>query len=147
MISFIEISKWAVISFAIITLIKKANIMRDAEVLCLIVILVTNLGIWVGGYSFIFYITLIPVLINLRLSCFYLSLVAIIAIPLDIIPLLRDVIPMKYSYLSNSIVDVNWTLGIGSLIRPVLNIILLLTLTYEIIIRKSKIKMMYYCLD
>ncbi|MDO9399235.1 MAG: glycosyltransferase 87 family protein [bacterium] len=135
----IETAKWAVLIFSLATLIKKSILMRDAEIFCLLLVLITNLGIWVGGYSLILYIVLIPVFSKLRASSVYFSLVAIIAMPIDIIPLIDDFIGQQNAYLSDSMVDIQWTMGLGSVARPLVNIMLLLILSYEILMRKHKL--------
>jgi large-conductance mechanosensitive channel len=49
-----------------------------------------------------------------------------------VIPLAKETLGEQYSYLTNAIVEVHWTLGMGSVLKPILNFILLATLLYEI---------------
>jgi len=60
------------------------------------------------------------------------------AIPIDIIPLMSNSIGQQNAYLSGSMVDIQWTMGLGSVVRPVANIMLLLILSYEVLMRKHK---------
>jgi hypothetical protein len=138
LISIVEIVKWSVLATSLATLMTKSKEMRDAEIFTLLIVATTNLGVWVGGYTLIFYIALIPVLINLRSSWLYLVLLVLMAMPLDLVPIVGDFIGNQYSHLSGSLVDVQWTFGLGSVVRPVANIILLLLLTSEFFKRKRK---------
>ena len=133
-----ESAKWAVLFISLVTLLKKSLFLRDAEIFCLLLVLITNLGIWVGGYSLLLYIVLIPVLSKLHARWVYFSLLVIIAMPLDIIPLSGESIGEQYSYLADAYVNIDWTLGLGSAIRPVVNLILLLLLSCEFLLREHK---------
>jgi len=135
---FIEVAKWGVLAISLVALFMKSAQIRDAEAFSLLVVVISNLGIWVGGYTLIFYIALIPVLIGMRAKWLYISLLSIIAMPLDIIPLLGDFIGEQYSYLADAFIDIKWTLGLGSVVRPVVNLTLLLLLSCEFIVRKRK---------
>lgn len=138
-INTIEGIKWLILFFALTIIINKSKLMRDTEILSVLIVLITNLGIWVGGYSLLLYGVIIPVVINLRAHWLYVSLLALLAMPLDIVPLMSSFIGQQYSYLSNTQVDVNWTLGLGSIIRPLINITLLLILTSEFYLRKRRV--------
>lgn len=134
----IEVAKWSVLAISLVALFMRSRLMRDAEVLSLLVVAISNLGIWVGGYTFILYIALIPVLIKMRARWLYIGLLSLMAMPLDIVPLLVDNIGEQYSYLVDAYVDIQWTLGLGSVVRPVANLILLMLLSYELLARKYK---------
>jgi hypothetical protein len=134
----VEAAKWGVVAIALIALRAKAAVARDAEIFALLVVLISNLGVWVGGYSLIFYATLLPVFLKMRARVLYVGALALIALPLDIIPLRGDFIGMQYSYLADSRVDIYWTLGLGSLLRPFVNLALLLVLSLEFLNRRVK---------
>ncbi len=136
----IETTKWAVILTSLIVLMKKSAYMLDAEIFCLLVVLISNLGIWVGGYSVISYIAFIPVFIQMRGWRLYSCILTVIAMPIDILPLMNDFIGYQFSYLSNSVVGVDWTMGLGSIIRPSINIFFLLMLAIDFGLRKSREK-------
>lgn len=135
-ISMIEIVKWSLLAISLTTLFVRSSVMRDAEMFTLLVVVISNLGVWVGGYTIILYIALIPVFIQMHARWLYISLLALMAMPFDIIPLMAEPIGVQYSYLSDAYISINWTLGFGSVIRPVLNILLLLTLVCEFLTRK-----------
>ena len=135
-----EIVKWGVLATSLVALIKRSMVMRDAEIFTLLVVCITNLGIWVGGYTLIYYIAIIPILIKMRVNWLYVVLLSILAMPLDIIPLIGNSVGNQHSYLSGTTVNVRWTLGLGSLVRPVVNIILLTLLSCEFLKRNQKIQ-------
>ena len=45
--------------------------------------------------------------------------------PLDMFQIYTDILPYRYSYLYGGYTEINYTLGAGSLIRPILNYLLL----------------------
>jgi len=134
----IESAKWSILAISLAILFVRSRLMRDAEVLSLLVVVISNLGIWVGGYTFILYITLIPVVIKMRTKGLYICLLSLMAIPLDIIPLFGNFIGTQYSYLAAEHINIWWTMGLGSVVRPVANLILLILLSREFIVRKHK---------
>lgn len=133
----IETIKWGVITIALAALFLKSKQLRDSEIFTLLVVAICNLGIWVGGYTFILYITLIPILIRMRAKWLYISLLSLIAMPLDIIPIIGGFIGEQFSYLAAAPINIWWTLGLGSFIRPIANLILLLLLSREFFARKN----------
>lgn len=133
----IEAAKWSVLAIALIALFTKSKLIRDAEIFALLSVVISNLGIWVGGYTFILYVALIPILIKMNARWLYIGLISLMAIPLDIIPLLGDFIGRQYSYLANQRIEIFWTMGLGSVIRPIANLILLLSLSYEFLAKRN----------
>lgn len=133
----IELVKWSVIAASLAIIFMRANVLKDMEILSLCVVIISNMGISAGGYTLVLYIPLIPVFTKMRKSFIYISLLFIIACPLDIIPLSSQNIGEQYSYIGDVVVDVNWTLGLGSVVRPLANILLLSVLFYEFLWRKT----------
>lgn len=134
----IEAAKWGVLAGSLAVLFLRSTLMRDAEIFSLLAVAISNLGVWVGGYTFILYIALIPVLIKMRARWLYIGLLSLMAVPLDIIPLADEFIEGRYSYLADAYVNIQWTLGLGSMVRPTANLIFLLLLSCEFIARKHK---------
>lgn len=134
----IEAAKWCVLALSLSLLFLRSRLIRDAEALSLLIVFISNLGIWVGGYTYIFYIALIPIFMKMRARWLYVGLLSLMAIPLDVIPLMSDFIGEQYTYFADAYIDIHWTLGLGSVIRPVANLILLALLSYEFIGRKHK---------
>lgn len=124
--------KWIVISWIFVALYNYQNRLSDTQIFAILLVVISNLGIWVGGWTFIFYITLLPVFLTMRLRNVYCFILVLLFAPLDFIPLSKQTIGEQYSYLTNSIVEVHWTLGFGSVLKPILNFILMVTLLYEI---------------
>lgn len=140
LISSLDTLKWMSLSASLAVITMKSHLIRDAEILALLVIIVSNLGILVGGYTMVFYIALIPVFLKMNSRPILLGLVALIYAPVDLVPLMKESIGIQYSYLSDSYVHVDWTLGLGAFIRPILNLILLLTVSFEFFRRSSDFK-------
>ncbi|TCD46863.1 hypothetical protein [Chlorobium sp. N1] len=104
----------------------------DDLMLVVLVVVITNLSYTTGGYSLILYFPLIAVFGRLRYARIYLLLLLFLVSPVDIIPLAHSYIGEQYSYLCGRTVGIDWTLGAGALIRPVLNYFLLLLVTVEV---------------
>ena len=132
----IEFFKWSVIIMSLVFLIKKSDVMRDEEIFTLLTLVITNLGIWVGGYTLIYYTALIPVFIKMRGHMIYMAFLSLMVMPLDMIPLIGESIGNQYSFLFSSTVYVDWTLGVGSMVRPIINIALPMILCYEFLTRR-----------
>lgn len=123
---------WFVIAWVFAALFNNNNRLGDNQIFAILLVTITNLGVWVGGYSLIFYITLLPVFLTMRFRNEYCVILALLFAPLDIILLSREAMGEQYSYLTDALVDVQWTLGVGSIFKPILNFILMATLLYEI---------------
>jgi hypothetical protein len=95
-------------------------------------IAITNLGVWVGGYSFILYVCLIPILCRLTYSKIYLACVFLIFMPIDVITLFSESLGNRYSYLSDATVPVNFQVSLAAFLRPIVNFCLLLTISFDI---------------
>lgn len=121
-----------VLAWVLVAIYNKQNRLTDAQIFTILLIVVTNLGAWIGGWSLIFYITLLPVFLTMRFRNIYFYILILLSIPLDIIPLAKETIGEQYSYLTDSMVIVHWTLGMGSVLKPILNFLLIVTLLYEI---------------
>jgi hypothetical protein len=129
----IELSKWLIFIMVLSVLFRVQKKINDAQCIGIIVVLISNLGTWVGGYTLILYFTLIPIFWAMRFKWAYLCILGLIFSSLNIYPLVADMnIGTQYSYLSDTFVAVNWSLDINNVIKPILNIFLLLLLTYEI---------------
>lgn len=137
----IDAAKWGIVGFAFAVLNERSSAMRDAEVLAVIVVLISNVGVSVGGYSFIFYGALVPIFLNMRARPLYLIALVLIATPLDMVSLRGDFLGVQYPFLSDFRTDVYWTLGLGSVLRPLVNLVLLALLSFEFLKRQVKTPM------
>lgn len=123
------------------TIIRFRNELCSKELICLLIIGLTNFFYQIGGYSIIFYFIIIPYLYkNYR---FLLYFIIPLFLPLDIVPVFSDIILYKYSYLYNGYTDINYSLGVGALIRPILNYLLLFFMCISIIERFTNINLPY----
>lgn len=128
----ISVIKWFVLAWVFVALYKNHNRLTDVQILAVLLVVITNLGTWVGGYTLIFYITLLPVFLSMRFRNVYLAILLLLFAPLDVIPFAKETLGEQYSFLTNAIVEVHWTLGMGSVIKPILNFTLMVTLLYEV---------------
>ena len=125
----IEISKYILILISLAILLLRHKIITDNEVIVILLVIITNIGISVGGYSLIFYVVIIPLLTKMRFTWINLSVVAMIFFPLDFLSVISETLDPQAAYLSDSLVLIDWKLGIGSLIKPALNMVLLFSLS------------------
>jgi hypothetical protein len=133
----IELVKWIALMFSLGVLFLRSNQIHDTEVLLLLVVIISNLGIWVGGYTLILYVSLIPVFSKMRWRDLYYIVLALMSFHLDVIPLLDEFIGVQYSYLGSAEVEVRWTLGLGSVVRPLINLTLLMLISGELFLRRK----------
>jgi hypothetical protein len=130
----IEVTKWFIIVAMFLGLMYAHKHLSDNQIIVVLVVTITNLGIWVGGYSLIFYVALIPIFQTMKLRSIYYGILLLIFMPLDFFTLIdrSEFIAAQYSYLSDSLVQVEWKLGAGSISKPALNLLLLTVLLYEV---------------
>lgn len=139
-IAIIEAIKWLVLGLSVAIVLFKNTALRDGEIFAVLVVAISNLGIWVGGYTFILYLALVPVLIKMQKKWVYMLYIFLLAIPLDLILILNESIGLQYSYLADESIEIFWQLGAGSFIRPAINLLFLLTLSYEFAFKTKKLK-------
>lgn len=128
----IEVINWSIISGVIAMLYRRRALLSDNQVISVILVITTNLGISVGGYSLIFYLTLLPVFMLMKFRTIYCWLIIMLFAPLDWIPVYSGAFSDQYSYVTNSVVDVRWILGLGGFIKPILNFSMLAVLLAEL---------------
>jgi|TARA_B110000196_G_C20950687_1_gene569121 hypothetical protein len=135
----IEVIKWFIIVSMLLALMYAHKHLSDNQIIVVLVVIITNLGIWVGGYSLIFYIALIPIFQTMKLRSIYYGILLLIFMPLDFFTLIdrSEFIVAQYSYLSDSLVQVEWKLGAGSISKPALNLLLLTVLLCEVVFKSG----------
>jgi hypothetical protein len=129
---FLEGIKWAVLLFALWAIISSQASTEDRQVVAVLGAIISNLGVSVGGYTLIFYLAFVPVFVEMRLGRTYLIIVAAMALPLDWLVLVKGLVGQQAIYLSGITKDIEWELGLGSIVRPVLNLLLLASLSWEL---------------
>jgi hypothetical protein len=135
----LETVKWTALIVAMWALCSRRRAITSAEMICVLMVVITNMGVSAGGYSLIFYFPLVPVFMAMRHGKAYLALVALIFFaPLDMVHVLRaPALPYQPTlvFLSDGIISVQWFLTLGSALRPFLNIALLGLLATELMSR------------
>jgi hypothetical protein len=112
--------------------------LTDKEKIIALLVLITNFSTSTGGYILIIYILLIPYLYEKSTYRIILALILILLFfPMD--PIRINFLPIHFpeivTYLSGGLILENNTLflGIGSIIRPILNYLIMLTLIYKLL--------------
>ncbi len=125
--------QWGVIVFAVLGIFRRGQEYPISTVLSVLIVVTTNLGTSVGGYSLIFYLAIVPVVMRMRFAPCYLLLLFAIFAPLDpLAALVRNDIGTQLAYLSGRLTDVTWKLGVATAARPFFNLALLALLGFEI---------------
>lgn len=132
----IEAVKTGAIVLALFGLFRSRHMARPNETFVLFLIMAVTAGIWAGGYSQVFYLAAVPVFMTMRFRNAYLLLLIAIFLPWDLVTLYTDPPAVSLSFITDRIVSANWQLGLGSLVRPFLNIALIATLGAELLKRK-----------
>lgn len=109
------------------------------EAILLSIIFITNIAYQIGGYSIILYYPLVPIFCQMRYSQYYLMLIFLIFLPIDSIRILTQHVGLQHSFISSSDVYVDWSLTLGTIVRPFLNFLLQLSATFEIYKRTARI--------
>jgi hypothetical protein len=136
MIPLIEAAKLAGLIALLASMLVARERLRECEIVVGLIVIIVNLGVWVGGYSQIFYLACIPILLGMRFGPLHLGLVAAILLPLDMIVLLTQDLGPNIVFPSLDIVPIEFQLGLGSILRPVLNYALLLSVSCEFLSRR-----------
>jgi hypothetical protein len=141
----IEVIKFSLIIFSLYILFLRKNIILRKEFYSVIVVIICNLGIWVGGYTFIYYLAIFPVLYEMKFMKIYLLILAIIFLPIHFLlpnldffyPIGNNMPHIQYSYFSGMNVIPDVSINIASIVRPIVNFLLLFILSYEFYQRKT----------
>jgi hypothetical protein len=131
-ITLVESIKWLAIFAAFFSLGLGGRRIPVETTLAATTIAITNLAVWVGGYSFILYVCLIPIFCRLTYRKIYLACVFLIFMPTDVITLFTENLGNRYAYLSDATVWVDFQVSLGAFLRPVVNFGLLLMISFEI---------------
>jgi hypothetical protein len=133
--SFVELIKAFAVLFLAAALIAGRRTITHREMWTAMITIMITMGIWAGGYSQIFYLACVPTMIAMKLRKAHLFLLLLIYLPLDNIVVLKENLGLIFSFLKQEIVDLDWQLGLGSVIRPIANTLLLMTLGTEFFLR------------
>jgi len=133
----ISIAKAVALLFALMTLCKKGGETDEAHLMILLLLLILNAGVSVGGYSILFLLVVLPLFFEMRRGWLYILLVALMYVPLDAIAVYARDAGVQYSYISERPVHVVWELGLGGVLRPFLNLALLVFFSWDIFRREE----------
>lgn len=131
--SLVEAAKLSTIAVVLAMLAFKGRRITEERIMAILIIVIVNLGIWVGGYSQIFYLACLPALFQSRFKSLFLLGFTVIALPLDMLVLQAENLGPVFSFASSTIVDLQWQLGAGTFLRPAINFILMLLCIADLI--------------
>jgi hypothetical protein len=134
----IDFFKIFLIGFVLLFLLLKGNKFKSAEIFSLLILLITNLGVSVGGYTLIFYICLIPIILEMKFFKIIFIILFVLSSPLDVISLMHNSLGFQEVYLSGDRVNIDWNLGLGSFVRPVFNMVFLIIIAMEVYFKYEK---------
>lgn len=121
------------IAILIFLIIFKKNI-TDSDKLIGVIMIITNYSVMSGGYSLIYYLPILPILVRDGNKNLFFCVLFILA-PLDWIQFYKQQYPgLLYSYLGSTaekfFVMPNAELYIGTILRPIINLWLIASFTY-----------------
>ncbi len=123
------------------TVIFFRNKLCSKDLICLLIIGITNFFYQVGGYTIIFYFIIVPYIYkNYRFLLFF---IIPLFLPLDMLELYSDILSKRYSYLYGGYTEINYSLGAGSLLRPILNYLLLFFMCINVLGKYTNINLPY----
>jgi hypothetical protein len=131
----IEIAKWSGILLLLFSLLIANSRVRRDEVMASLIVVVIGMGIWAGGYSQIFYLACLPTLIRMRLGRIQALILFVVFLPLDCVTLFEERLGLTVSFLQSEIIDLNWQFSLGSMIRPLANFVLVISLSVDVFAR------------
>ena len=138
LLTLLKIINYLIVVFLVYIAINKY--LEYEELILLSIIIITNFSISVGGYSYIFYIPIIPIILFSRIYKILIIYIAIIFIfPLDLISIYKMDCPAQsiFSYLGQEVIyNQICQFSAGSVIRPVCNFLLMCNFTYLTIQKK-----------
>ncbi|MGN7292445.1 hypothetical protein [Rhizobium sp. SAFR-030] len=125
----------AALVMSMAALLSARNRLPQTQLFAFQIVMICNLGVWVGGYSLIFYPLIVPSLLYFRLRWVYIASIMILLSPLDLVVLWRDILPDRPVYSTGAIAPIEYQLTLGTLLRPPLNFILIVSISLEILVR------------
>lgn len=120
LLSALQFSKYILLSLALLYCVRFRATISAGESLFFLTVVLLNSGTFIGGYGVILYFPFLVVMLNLRLWKFFFASIIGLCLPWDIVTLMRSDIGPQDSFLGQMSVDVNWTLGLGTFIRPII---------------------------
>jgi hypothetical protein len=138
-ITLITVIKGTALTFAFVVLILGRDKLCNRWIFAVLIVMITNSGISVGGYTFIFYLVLVPVFFEMKLRYYYMIILIFIALPLDLFALMHHTFESQAVYLTKQTMSTEWSLGLGTLIRPIFNLLLLIALSFECVLVSKNI--------
>jgi len=139
----IDAVRFLVLLTCIFWVIRARNTITLNEWFLFSVSLITNSSVSVSGYSLLLYYPLIPIMIKIPKGQILIGFLILISWPWDMIELLRNTITNVLLYFPHRLQNIEWTLGLGAIVRPLLNLMIMLGIAYGIYKKSQLIRGTY----
>jgi len=96
---------------------------------------ISNSGTSVSGYSLLLYYPFIPLMIKMRFGAVMIGILLMIMMPWDSIEILSHTMANVLVTFKFGFQNIDWILGAGSIVRPVLNLMLMCSIAYSITLK------------
>ena len=110
-----------------------ARFFNRSQLIALLSVLITNLSYQIGGYSLCLYIALFPVFMTFKYKKIVLLILLVLFSPLDFFVILEDTQRPSMVFLSDKEVWLNPDVGLGAILRPILNATFMIIMIAECI--------------
>ncbi|MFG1423684.1 hypothetical protein [Roseixanthobacter liquoris] len=127
----LRVGTLALVLAAIIGVVRTGRRLSQEQTLAVLVVIILNTSFSFGGYTFVLYAAIFPILATMRHGRLLCGLVILIFLPLDLISLQKIPFGLQDVFLSGRIVPVTLTVGLGVYVRPIADALILLTLVME----------------
>lgn len=132
------------LALALVALLLSARRFSQTQIIAILLVMTSNLGVWTGGYLMIVYPLLLPVLMTFHAKRIHLTLLILILVPSDTIILFKESLGVRDVFLSGSAATVEYQLALGTVLRPALNLCLLISLSLEALAKVQFSKICYW---
>ena len=122
------------VGFGIIIICCRYKI-NESEILVGLIVALVSCIMSVGSYSIIFYLIIIPYLLNMRLYKIHIILVGLIFSPSDMIIFYSKVVAHGEIFISNAVGEHLFQLSVGTIIRPLISLLLIISLSFDFLTR------------
>ncbi len=134
----IDLFKLLILGLVLSLIYFNRSILTEDKIYTFILVCIVNLGVSLGGYSLVYYLATIPIMLEMRFKNLFIASIFLLFLPFDFIKLTSSWIGAQDVFLSGMKVDVFWELGLGSFLKPFVNFLLLIIVIREIIYLRKK---------
>lgn len=131
----IELGKKVVLLLALVVFLRNGHLLSTPLAFLYLTAIITNIGVSVGGYSLMFYLVFLPYIYfhrnnDWQFKILFTTIILMSLSFLDFKSLVVNNIGIQEAFLSGKHVIVNWSLTLGSFIRPSINFAFLMFMIF-----------------